>query len=52
MCVHHVVRKDSVAKRFTCNELELAHVTGDLSDVTNEWLASTHQIESQCNELA
>ena len=36
MCVHHVVRKDSVVKRFTCNELELAHFTGDLSQVTNE----------------
>ena len=57
MCVHHVVR-GSIAKRFACNELELARVTddlsrvtGDLSRVTDERLASARQIESQGNEL-
>ena len=45
-------KKGSIAKRFACNELELAHVTGDLSCVTDERLASTRQIESQGNELA
>ena len=45
-------KKGSIAKRFAYNELELAHVTGDLSRVTNERLASVRQIESQGNELA
>ena len=45
-------KKGSIAKRFACNELELARVTGDLSRVTDERLASAHQIESQGNELA
>ena len=45
-------KKGSIAKRFACNELELACVTGDLSRVKDERLASMHQIESQGNELA
>ena len=45
-------KKGSIAKRFACNELELAYVTGDLSRVTDERLVSACQIESQGNELA
>ena len=45
-------KKDFIVKSFACNELELARVTGDLSRVTDEWLVSSHQIESQGNELA
>ena len=45
-------KKGFIVKRFACNELELAHVTGDLSRVTDEWLASMHQRDSQGNELA
>ena len=45
-------KNGSIAKRFACNELELAHVTGDLPCVMDEWLASVHQTESQGNELA
>ena len=45
-------KKGSIAKKFACNELELACVTGDLSRVTDKRLASAHQIESQSNELA
>ena len=45
-------KKGSIMKRFACNELELARVTGDLSHVTDERLASVHQIESHGNELA
>ena len=37
---------------FACNELELARVTGDLSCVTDDRLASVCQIESRDNELA
>ena len=44
-------KKGSIVKRFACNELELVCVTGDLSHVTDEWLASARQIESQGNEI-
>ena len=45
-------KNGSIAKRFAYNELELAHVTGDLPCVMDEWLASVRQTESQGNELA
>ena len=45
-------KKGSIAKKFICNELELACVTGDLLRVTDERLANVHQKESQGNKLA
>ena len=44
-------KKGSIAKRFVCNELELARVQGELSRATDERLASARQIESQGYEL-
>ena len=37
-------KKGSIAKRFACNELQLACVAGDLSHVTDERLPSARHI--------
>ena len=39
-----------IAKRFACNDLE-SRPNRELSHVTDEQLASRHQIELQTNEM-